>query len=89
MFSCSESIVHRSRTESLWDTLHYALQLIYIWFVIVFVCLLVNIKTAELIGPKFFVGPHMTPGKACGTSKLKNLFLTDNEMKKDRLSEQQ
>ena len=28
------------------------------------VCLYpINVKTAELIGPKFCVGPHMTPGK--------------------------
>ena len=28
------------------------------------VCLYpINVKTAEPIEPKFFVGPHMTPGK--------------------------
>ena len=28
------------------------------------VCLYpINVKTAEPIGPKFFVGPHVTPGK--------------------------
>ena len=32
--------------------------------VCLFVCLYpINVKTAEPIGPKFFVGHHMTPGK--------------------------
>jgi len=32
--------------------------------ILISVCLyLINVKTAELIGPKFCVGPHMTPGK--------------------------
>ena len=32
-----------------------------------------NVKTAEPIGPKFCVGPHMTPGKVYGYSKLQNV----------------
>ena len=36
-----------------------------------FVCLYpTNVKTAEPIGPKFCVGPHLTPGKVYGCSKL-------------------
>ena len=32
--------------------------------VCLFVCLYpVNVKTTKPIGPKFFVGPHVTPGK--------------------------
>ena len=45
-----------------------------------------NVKTAELIGRKFCVGPHMTPGKVYGCLKLqqqqivqKNLFLLNLE----------
>ena len=35
------------------------------------VCLYpINVKTAELIGLNFFVGPYMTPGKVYGCSKL-------------------
>ena len=39
--------------------------------VMVFVCLFVrlysiNVKTAEPIGPKFFMGPCVTPGKVYG-----------------------
>ena len=30
-----------------------------------------NVKTAEPIGPKFCVGPHMTPGKVYKLSKFK------------------
>ena len=42
-------------------------------FVCLFVCLLVclypiNVKTAEPIGPNFFVGHHVTPGKVYGWS---------------------
>ena len=36
-----------------------------------------NVKTAELIGPKFCVGPHMTPGKVYGWSKFQKLFYTN------------
>ena len=36
-----------------------------------FVCLYpINVKTNEPIRPKFCVGPHMTPGKVYGISKL-------------------
>ena len=40
----------------------------YILYVnIYFVCLfLINVETAKPIGTKFFVGPHMTPGKDYG-----------------------
>ena len=35
------------------------------------VCLYsINIKTAEQIGPKFCVGPHVTPGKVYEESKF-------------------
>ena len=41
-----------------------------------FVCLYpINVKTAEPIGPKFFVGHHVTPWKVYEWSKLKNLCL--------------
>ena len=41
-----------------------------------FVCLYpINVKTAEPMGPKFFVGHHVTPGKVYKRSKLKKLFL--------------
>ena len=33
----------------------------------------INPKTAEPIGPKFCVGPHMTPGKVYGWTKFKNM----------------
>ena len=36
-----------------------------------FVCLYpINVKTAEPIGPKFFVGPHVTPTKVYEWSKF-------------------
>ena len=34
---------------------------------------LINVKTAEPIGPKFCLGPRMTSRKVYGCSKLKNL----------------
>ena len=39
------------------------------------VCLfvLINAKTAEPIGPKFYVGPHMILGKFKDAQNLKNL----------------
>ena len=30
----------------------------------------INVKTVEPIGSKFCVGPNMTPGKLCGSSKF-------------------
>ena len=40
----------------------------------VFVCLyLINVKTAEPIGPKFFVGHHVIPGKVYEDQIFKNL----------------
>ncbi len=33
---------------------------------------MLNIKTAESIGPKCCVGPHITPWKIYGTSKLED-----------------
>ena len=51
-----------------------------------FVCLYpINVKTAKPIGPKFCVGPHMTPGKVYGrfqktTLKL-NLIFIKNSLK--------
>ena len=48
---------------------------IYIYFACLFVCLAVclypmNVKTAELIGPKFCVGPYVTPGKVYEWTKF-------------------
>ena len=43
------------------------------------VCLfvsLINVKTAVLIGPKFFVGPHVTQGRYMDDQMIKNLPLT-------------
>ena len=38
----------------------------------VFVCLYpIKVKTAELIGPKFFVGPHVIPVKVYESSEFK------------------
>ena len=54
------------------------LGFIYILYIYTFlVCLSnclcpINVKTVKLIGTKFCVGPHMTPGKVYGWSKLKN-----------------
>ena len=53
---------------------------IYIYFACLFVCLAVclypmNVKTAELIGPKFCVGPYVTPGKVMKDKNVKNLCL--------------
>jgi len=41
--------------------------LLYIYFACLFECFFypINVKTAELIGPKFCAGPYMTPGKVC------------------------
>ena len=33
----------------------------------------INVKTAEPIGPKFCVGPHMTPGKVYECSELRKV----------------
>ena len=44
-----------------------------------FVCLCqTNVKTAEPIGPKFCVGPHMTPGKVYKTSRLGKKLLENS-----------
>ena len=44
---------------------------IYKYILCMSVCLLpINVKTAKPIGPTSFVGPHMTPGKVYGCSKL-------------------
>ena len=55
----------------------YLLPMPHIWFPVVemrksllyilWCACLSNVKTAEPIRPKFCVGPHMTPGKVCGT----------------------
>jgi len=43
--------------------------------VCLFVCLYpINVKTNGLIRSKFCVGPHMTPQKVYGCSKLQNFF---------------
>ena len=63
---------------------------IYILFLSawVFVCLFVwvsvrfypiNVKTAEPIGPKFFVGPRVTPGKVSG-SEFSKICLLQNSI---------
>ena len=40
----------------------------------VFACLYpINLKTAEQIGPKYFVGPHMSPVKVYGCLAFQNL----------------
>ncbi len=45
-------------------------------FVRVLICLFpINVKTAEPIGPKFCVGPHITPGKVYWPSKLNKKLL--------------
>ena len=52
-------------------------QSIYTLLVRLSVCLSVcihnNVKTADPIGPKFCVGPQMTPGKVFGCSKLQKI----------------
>ena len=46
------------------------------WSVCLFVCLYpINVKTAELIGPKFFVGSRVTPGNVYEWSKFQ-IFLS-------------
>ena len=52
----------------------YIYALLVCLFVCLFVCLYpINVKTAEPIGPKFFVGSHVTPGKIYESSKLKKI----------------
>ncbi len=53
-----------------------------IYFACLFASLFVtiNVKMAEPIWLKFFVGPHMTLGKVYGLSKLKKLSLQHNEI---------
>ena len=47
---------------------------IYTFHVCLGVCLWpINVKTAKPIGPKFFVGPHMTPEKVYGCSELQRV----------------
>ena len=44
------------------------------------VCLYpINVKTAEPIRPKFYVGPHVAPGKVYGQSDFKYVMLTDKQ----------
>ena len=51
---------------------------IKIWLVWLFVCLSVsytiNVKTAEAIGPNFFVGHYVTTGKVYEWYKLKDVY---------------
>ena len=49
---------------------------IYTLLVWVGVCIQINIKTAELIGPKFVVGPRVTPGRFMDNRIFKNFLLT-------------
>ena len=73
-----------SRLENLYSTAgikEQARSYIYIYTLIVwglfvsfFVCLcLINVKTAEPIGPKFCVGPYLTLGKVYRWSKFQKL----------------
>ena len=50
-------------------------RLQYLYFACLFaVCLYpINVKTAESIGPKLCVGPHMTPRKGYGLSKFQKI----------------
>ena len=49
---------------------------LYINLACLFVCLYpINVKTAEPIGPKFFVGPHVALGKVYGQSDFKYVIL--------------
>jgi len=49
---------------------------LYINLACLSVCLYpINVKTAEPIGPKFFVGPHVTPGKVYECTKFKEFVL--------------
>ena len=70
-----------------------------IWFIYIYtllVCLSVCIqyvKTAKPIGPKFCVGPHITPGKVYWPSKLNKkllkkykFFLKMSQLKEENLS---
>ena len=48
---------------------------IYTLLVCLFVCSYpINVKTAEPIGPKFCVGPYMTPGKVYGKIKISKII---------------
>ena len=54
----------------------YILCLSFLVFVCFFVCFFpINVKTAELIGPKCCVGPYVTPGKVYEWLNFKNLCL--------------
>ena len=56
-----------------WTFIIFTLHIVSL-SVCLFVCLYpINVKMAEMIGPNFFVGPHMTPGNVYGCSKLKHL----------------
>ena len=60
-------------TNSFKNPLQFFFWSISYFFIYIFLsaCLYpINVKTAELIGPKFCVGSHMTPGKVQGCSKL-------------------
>ena len=51
-------------------------SLVNIYFDCLSVCLYsINVKMTELIGPKFCVGLHMTPGKVYGWSKFSKIRL--------------
>ena len=53
-----------------------SLLFLYIYFDCLSVCLCpINVKTAEPIRPKFFLGSGMTPGKVYEWSKIKNFVL--------------
>ena len=40
-----------------------------------FVCIQINVKTTESIGPKFCVGPHVTPGEVNEWTKIQKFVL--------------
>ena len=47
----------------------------YIYFAVCLSVCIINVRTAETIGPKFCVGPHMILGQVYGCSKLQKLCL--------------
>ena len=73
----------------------------YLFFLLrcLFVCIQINVKTAEPIGAYFFVGPRMTPGKVYErlifqkfdfwklwkSTKLFTMFLFNNVLQRDHV----
>ena len=63
--------------QPFWRLLHtnrHKTKYLYKYFACPYVCLYpINAKTAEPIGPKFCVGPHMTLGNVYGWKKFQKL----------------